>query len=238
MSLFNSDIKFIANRPLLLTALVLQVIFTLLLLHFFPFISGLTRLDNAFLFDRYYTVTGITLIAGIPFIYGLLFSFINLKELHSVNNAGDLVRIPVTKTALLGRMSISAILSFIILLPLIYITDAVSTEGWLRSIYAAFLLAITAPFIFLFTSGFARDRKSWRIISLISVIFLITLPSGLLLHHPWNYFIFFSPYYWTGWAWVIASPSESILYGMISLAISVLLSLMCYRHIFRKSERA
>ena len=238
MSLFNSDIKFIAYRPLLLTALVLQVIFTLLLLHFFPFFSGLTRSDNALLFDRYYTVTAITLIAGIPFIYGLLFSFINLKELHSVNNAGDLVRIPVTKTALLGRMSISAILSFIILLPLIYITDAVSTEGWLRSIYAAFLLAITASFIFIFSAAYAHDMKSWKITSIISVIFLLALPSGLLLHHPWNYFIFFSPFYWTGWAWVIASPSESIVYGMISLAISAIFSLICFRHIFRRSGTA
>ncbi len=135
-------------------------------------------------------------------------------------------------------MSISAVLSFILVLPVIFITGAVSTEGWLRSIYAAFLLAITAPFIFIFSAGFASDRKSWTLHSLISVIFLIALPSGLVLHHPWNYFLFFSPFYWSGWAWVIASPSESMVYGMISLAIAAITGLVCFHQIFRKAGSA
>jgi hypothetical protein len=235
MKLFISDIKFIAHRPLLLTALLSPVIFTLFLLYLYPFISGLTRPDDTLTYGRYYSVTAITLISAIPFLYGLLFSFVHLKEHYSISSPGTEYRIVGTKSVLISRMLVSAALSFILVLPMIYITGAVSTEGWLRSIYAAFLLAMTATFIFIFPAGFASDRKSRTFLSLISLIFLLALPSGLLLHHPWNYFTFFSPFYWTAWAWVIASPTESIAYGMISLAITAISGLICYRHMFRKS---
>jgi hypothetical protein len=237
MKLIFSDIKFIVRKPLLLTWLLSPAIFTIFLLYFFSSITGLTRSDNAFLYDRHYTLTAITLIAGIPFIYGHLFSFIHLKELNFAITSGSEVRVPLTRTTFLKRMAASTVLSFIIVLPVIYVTGAVSTEGWLRSIYAAFLLAITAPFVFAFSACYARDMKSWKIISLISLIFLIALPSGLLLHHPWNYFMFLSPYYWTGWAWVIASPSESVLYGAISVALTTIFSLICFRFILNRSGK-
>jgi hypothetical protein len=235
MKLFISDIKFIANRPLLLTALLSPVIFTFFLLFLFPFISGLNSHEDALSYGRYYSLTAITQVSAVPFIYGILFSFVHLKELNPLSSERAEVHVPGIRSILISRMAISAILSFILVLPMIFITGAVSTEGWLRSIYAAFLLVITAPFIFIFSTCFARDRKSWTILFLITVIFLIALPSGLVLHHPWNYFLFFSPFYWTGWAWVIASPSESIVYGMISLIITVIFSAICFIHIIRKS---
>jgi hypothetical protein len=238
MKLFISDINYIARRPLLLSALLSPVIFTLFLLYLFPFIAGLTRHEDALSYGRYYSLTAITMISATPYIYGLLFSLVHLKEHYSFSSPGTDYRIAVTKSVLISRMSISAVLSFIMVLPVIFITGAVSTEGWLRSIYAAFLLSMTAPFIFIFSAGLASDRKSWTLLSLISVIFLIALPSGLVLHHPWNYFLFFSPFYWSGWAWVIASPSESIVYGTISLAITAIFCLICFRYIFRKSVRS
>jgi len=230
MKLFLSDIKFIANRPLLLTALLMPFIFTLFLLYLFPFIFGLTRSVNAFYYDRYYTVTAITLISGIPFIYGLVFSFIHLKELNTVSGEGAEFELPDTKSFLISRMAFPSILSFVMVLPVIYLTDAVSTEGWLRSIYAALLLAVMSPFIFLFADCFGGNRKNWLFVSLISLIFLITVPSGLLLHHPWNYFAFFSPFYWVSWAWVIPSAAESMLYGLIALTITSSGMWICYRY--------
>jgi hypothetical protein len=234
MKLFIADIKYILRVPALLCALLSPFIIALILLYGFPLVSGLTKSDDAYLFDRYYSIAAITLISAVPIIYGLIFSFMHQAESHSsVNNDG------LTGTDLKWhfklRMAFSVILSFGMILPLIYLADAVPTEGWLRSIYAAFLLAITAPFIFIFSAGFARDGKSWKILSLISLIFLLTVPSGLLLHHPWNYVIFFSPFYWTGWAWVIVSASESMVYGMISLAITAIFTLICFRHFLRNS---
>jgi hypothetical protein len=118
------------------------------------------------------------------------------------------------------RLAVSVFLSFGLILPLICVTDAVPTEGWLRSIYAAFLLSAMTLLVFLFSICFVSDRIRRKLIFFIAALFLMTVPTGLLLHHPWNYFIFFSPFYWLSWAWVIASPAESILYGVISMAIT------------------
>jgi hypothetical protein len=235
MNLIISDIKSIARAPILLCALLSPLIIALLLLYGFPLLSSAIWSDDAMSYLRYYSLTAISLISSIPFIYGILFSFIHLKELHSVINNEDETLDLSTKSLLISRAALSAILSLVMILPVIYITDAVSTEGWLRSIYAAFLLAITAPFIFIFATGFERDRKGWKILFLIAVIFLITVPSGLLLHHPWNYFIFFSPFYWTGWAWVIVSPAESLVYGMISMALTAIFTVICFRNFIRNN---
>jgi hypothetical protein len=234
MKLLISDIRSISRVPILFCALFSPVFITLFLLYIFPLISGFTSSDDIFLYKRYYTVTAITLISAIPFIYGLLFSFIHQGEYHSPGNNDEFANKDV-KWHIYMRMGFSVFLSFSIVLPVIYLTDAVSTEGWLRSIYTAFLLAIMASFIFLFIVGFAGMIKNLKVLSLISLIFLITVPSGLLLHHPWNYFAFFSPFYWLSWAWVIASPAESLLYGIISLSVTATCMRIFYRSFLRNS---
>jgi hypothetical protein len=219
MKLFIADIKYIVRYPVLLCALLSPVIITLFLLYGFPLVSGLTRSDDPFLFDRYYTITAITLISAIPFIYGLLFSFIQQAETHSSVNNDPLAGEDLKQHFKL-RLAFSILLSFGLILPVICLTDAVSTEGWLRSTYAAFLNSVMTSLVFLFSSCFVRDLKRRKLIFIIAALFLMTVPTGLLLHHPWNYFIFFSPFYWLSWAWVIASPAESLLYGVISMVIT------------------
>ena len=236
MKLFISDIKYITGGPVRLAVLLSPIIIILLLLFICPVLSDMTSSGGAFPCGRFYSLTGITLISSIPLIYGLLFSFIHLNNLNDSNNNGTQKSPEEARKNLIIRTAITSFLSFIIVLPVICITDPVLTEGWLRSIYAAFLMAVLGSFVFLFTVGFAREIKNWRGISLISVLFLITVPSGLLFHHPWNYFLFFSPFYWSGWAWVIQSPAESMLYGIISLVISTLGMLVSYRYLVRKSE--
>jgi hypothetical protein len=236
MKLFISDIKFIAYRPVLLIALLSPVIFTIFLLFLFPFISGLNNHEDALAYGRYYSLTAITLASAVPFIYGILFSFVHLKEVHSFSTERAAVKVRGIRRILISRMDISAVLSFILVLPMIYFTDAVSTEGWLRSIFVSLLLATMAPFIFLFITGFSPDMNNRNIISFITLIFLITVPAGLLLHHPWNYFIFFSPFYWISWAWVIGSPSESLIYGMISMFIAFAGMLIFYRFFLKNSR--
>jgi len=233
LKLFIADIKSIARVPVLLCSLLSPIIITLLLLYIYPLFSGLTWAEDTFSHGRYYSVIAITLISAIPFISGLLFSFIHLTESHSSDNSGAEKSNKDSKNHLIERMSVSAFLSFILVLPVIYLTDAVSTEGWLRGIFAASLLAAMAPFIFLFVTGLNGNRRYWKLLSLISILFLITVPAGLLLHHPWNYFTFFSPYYWLCWAWVIASPAESLMYGLISIAITSVSMLIFYRYFLR-----
>lgn len=218
ITLFISDIKSVARVPVLLCTLLSPVFIALFLLYVYPMISSSAMSEDLSLYVRYYSVTAITLIASIPLIYGLLFSFIQIVESHSNGNLGS--QMTGREGHLIIRTAVAAFLSFITVLPVIFLTDPVSTEGWLRSIYAAFLLTVMTTFIFLFAVCFARDIKKRKILFLISAIFLITVPSGLLLHHPWNYFIFFSPFYWLSWAWIITSQAESLMYGIISLAIA------------------
>jgi hypothetical protein len=115
------------------------------------------------------------------------------------------------------------------ILPVIFVTDPVPTEGWVRTIYASLLLSVTAPFIFLFLAAFGSTRGRWTILATISFVFLLALPSGMMLHHPWNYIAFFSPFYWSGWAWVIASPVEAVMYGSISAGVTAAGSIIFYR---------
>ena len=234
MNLFIADIKYIARVPALLCTLLSPVFIALFLLYGFPLVSGLTRSDDAFLFDRYYTIIAITLITVIPLLYGILISFVHLAEsvtsgVHNEPAAKDV------KRHIKQRMVFSISLSFCVILPLIYLTDAVPTEGWLRSIYAAFLLSVMTALIFLFSIFSARSIKLQKIGFFVSALFLMTVPTGLLLHHPWNYFIFFSPFYWISWAWIILSPAESLMYGMISLVIAGIGMLILYRYFTRNS---
>ena len=219
IKLLIADIKYIVRFPALLCALLSPVIIAILLLFAFPLISGLTRSEDAFLFDRYYTVTAITLISAIPLIYGLLFSFVHQTESVSSENKNEFAGKAVNSYFKL-RIAFSVFLGFCVILPLIYLTDAVSTEGWLRNIYASLLLAVMTSLIFLFSICFARNDKGRKMAFFVSALFLMTIPSGLFLHHPWNYFIFFSPFYWLSWAWIIPSPAESLMYGIISLVIA------------------
>lgn len=234
MNLFFSDIKSIARSPVLLCSLLSPVIIALFLLYCFPLFSGSYGSGDVIAYMRYYSLTSITLIFAIPFIYGLLFSIIHLKKLHPPGNMGADSPVRIDKSVLISRMALSSALSFILVLPVIYVTDPVSTEGWLRSVYAAFLLAITAPFIFILAVSFSGGWKK-KAVSVLYLLFLITVPAGLLLHHPWSYFIFFSQFYWAAWAWVVVTPAESLVYGMISAVITAILTVKCFRHFIRNS---
>jgi hypothetical protein len=105
----------------------------------------------------------------------------------------------------------------------------VPTEGWLRNLFAACLLSIQAPFVCLLICILAEKKVKRIPVFVLSCIFLITVPYGLLIHHPWNYLVFFSPFYWVAWAWIIKTPVESFIYGaisvfIISVALTVFLS--------------
>jgi hypothetical protein len=214
---FISDIKFIARMPRLLAGILFPLF--VLLLHFFAskYISVIKDAEKAY---QYYTVTIVSLISAIPFIYGTVFSFMNLHGIRSGDTKASLQPESDKRDLFLIRLAISGLSAFIVVLPVIYITDAVATEGWLRSIYVSILLATTAPFIYAFLTGSGGSILGWRKQSLISVLFVLPVPFGLILHHPWNYLAFFSPFYWINWAWIIPSPGESFIYGLISIAIT------------------
>ena len=231
---FKADIKFIARDPTLLLAFLAQFMLILFLRLVFPLLSDIILLKTAFRLISYYTIVAITMVAIIPMLFGMVYAFIFLDE----NNTHILQPISGTlagkKNLLYMKMVVSLFLSFIMVLLTVILTNPVSTEGWLRTIYISFLLAIQSPFAFLFIGGLAGNKIEGLALSKLYGIILITVPLGLLLHHPWNYLMFFSPLYWISWAWVTSVPSESLLYGGLSIVLTSGGILIFFRHFLKK----
>lgn len=231
---FRADIKFVGRDPMLLVAMSAPVIITLLIKLLFPLISGFILSKTGFHFDNYYTVFALTLLPIIPMLLGIVYAFILLDE----NDTHILQVIAVTpagkKNFLYMRMITPAFLSFILVLMSIFITNPVPTEGWLRTVFIAFMLSLQAPFIFLFIGSLSGNKVEGLAYSKLYGIFLIAVPLGLILHHPWNYFMFFSPLYWISWSWVTSIPGESLIYGGISLVITLGGIILLFRHFLRK----
>jgi len=217
--LLISDIKIIVRAPVLLSAVLSPFLLTIIILIVSSLIPGL-----------YYSLAALTLIAGTPIIYGLVFSAAGLNSHPDVHSA------PKSETLLLlrERIAYSSVTCFAVLIPVIFLTDAVPGEGWIRSIFASVLFSALAPLVFLLSACLATGTKKVIIQVLFCILLLITVPVGLLLHHPLNYFAFYSPLYWAVWAWAIGSPSESLMYGSISLGLSSAGIFLLYRYSCRR----
>ncbi len=128
-------------------------------------------------------------------------------------------------------------LSFVSVLICILITDPVPVEGWLRTAFVIFLLTLQSPFVFFLIATLAENRIEGLALSAIYGIFLITVPLGMLLHHPWNYLAFFSPLYWIGWTWIEYSPVASLEYGIIAIIITSGTIFIFVRHFLKSHNR-
>jgi len=117
------------------------------------------------------------------------------------------------------RIFSSAIISLLLIILIIWLIKPVPSQGWLRTLYAAILLSIQTPFVLLLTRrGFKKIAGSG--LKSFYMLILIALPLGLLVHHPWNYFAFFSPFYWIAWAWMIGPQTEAVICGSIAMISS------------------
>ena len=221
---------------MLLLAISAPFIILILLKLGFPLISGYFQSKTGFQPDNYYTIVALTIIPVTPMLLGLVYAFILLDE----NDTHILQVISVTpagkKTFLFMRMITPAVLSFILILITIFLTDPVPFEGVLRNIYISVLLSCQAPFVFLFIGSLAGNKVEGMVFSKLYGIFLIAVPLGLILHHPWNYLAFFSPLYWISWAWITSSPAESLIYGLIAAALTGGTIIALLMHFVRKHQ--
>jgi fluoroquinolone transport system permease protein len=231
---FKADIKFIARDPMLLMSFLAPFMLILLLRLVFPLLSDFVFVKTGFQINSYYTISAITMVSVIPMLFGMVYAFILLDE----NDMHILQVISVTpagkRNFLYMRMIVPALLSFIMVLFTIVLTNPVPTEGWLRTFYISVLMAVQSPFVFLFIGSLAGNKIEGLALSKLYGIFLVAVPLGLLLHHPWNYFMFFSPLYWISWAWVTSLPGESLVYGAISMMITFGCILIFFRHFLKK----
>jgi hypothetical protein len=197
-------------------------------------LGQITFSKTGFQVNNYYSVVAITLVCFIPYLIGMLFAneLIGERDFQS----SDLLVLPSDrKNFLLIRMLFIAFVCFVLLLLTILLIKPVPSEGWLRNLFAAFLLSIQSPFICLMIRTLAWKKVKQIPVFIVSLIFLIAVPFGLLVHHPWNYFAFFSPLYWLAWAWIIRSPLESLEYGIIALILTLVILIILIRNFLRKN---
>jgi hypothetical protein len=233
-SSFIADSNIILHDKTLLARIVAPFIFILFLKFVFPMLSGAIYSKTGFHLDKYYSLVAITFVSVIPMFPGMVYAFIKM-------NGNDLYTLFVKVAAsedrykfLLLRMTIPVLISFILVMITIIIVKPVPTEGWLRTLFAVGLLSIQSAFVFQFISSLSANRVSGLAISRFYWIFIITVPLGLMFHHPWNYLAFFSPLYWISWAWVAPNPAESFVYGVIAFILTSGSILMLLRHFMRR----
>lgn len=229
ITVFRSDVNSVLKVPRLIIASASPLIIILILLSASGYISFPDNPENAIPLRKYYSIVAISLISAIPFIYGLIFSYIHSGTAYSPDKLEwDQTPVQILDLYFL-RLIISGLSAFTILLAAIFITDVVPSEGWLRSVYVSGLLATMTIFIGAVSTVRAGEKRSWRLRAAFSLLFYLPAPLGLLLHHPWNYLAFFSPFYWINWAWIITAPAESLTYGLISLLLTALILFIFYR---------
>jgi hypothetical protein len=234
LKLFRSDYRIIANDPMILFVISGLFLAIIVLRFLFNVSASIVFSRTGFQLESYYSLIAITLVCFVPFIIGILYANVILDDRGY--QSSDL---PAESTSrnnfLLIRMSFAAFVCFIIVLLTILLVKPVPTEGWLRNLFAAFLLSIQSPFVCLLICTLVKKNVKRISVFILCSIFLITVPFGLLIHHPWNYFVFFSPLYWVSWAWIVRPPVESLMYGTISVIIISIALIVFLRSLLRKN---
>lgn len=229
---FLTDLKMISGNHRLLFASVILFILIIFLTFYFPVLSHHIFNRHGFRLDGYYSLFAITLIGAIPVLigtrYGILFCTDQGNDLWTKSD--EITR--QSRSLLVMRVISTVIVSFFMIVLSVLLIKPVPLQGWLRTIFAIGLLSIQSPLGFIVIS---EGRKTGRLLfSWLSWIILIAMPLGLLFHHPWNYLAFLSPFYWIAWAWLIGSPTESLIYGLIGLALTFAGAFLFFREFFKK----
>jgi hypothetical protein len=217
--------------PVLMFAFFYALLITICCIFIFPLLFPAAVNSNEQGIHHVYNMMTISEISLLPFVIGTFYSYLLVKRFGTEKKIGG-------ETGLSGRkltvsMTISGMLAFMLVFPFILITDPVTSEGWLRSIYASLLIASLTPLIFLLGLRMNKGKISRLGMITISLVLTFSLPAGLLLRHPWNYFAFISPFYWAGWAWVVSSPLEGLVYGIISAAITFAAIILLYKSVLK-----
>ncbi len=232
--LLKTDFKLIIHKPVLLSGVLIPVLLLTVLKFVFPFISALINSGNRLQPDDYFVVLSIILIFSIPLVVGIIlasgFSHRNLLSGPAQNNRKEI------KAVFLVRIFETIILSNILVLLAIIITDPIPFEGWLRSIFIAFLLSLQSVHVVFLITNRIYHKAGNTINYILSVLILIAVPAGLLLNSPFNCLAFFSPLYWISWAWITSVQLESIISGAISIFIISGPVILIYRIIFKKKS--
>ncbi len=176
----------------------------------------------------YYTFIAVSLVFFVPWVNWLLTESNGTVagNEEAANRRYGFLWLPgryVSEIGLQAGINIAGIL------PMILVTNAVASEGWIRSFYITLLLGCSGPMVFSLLNRIMLLTGHRRTILLFSVIVPLSVPLGLVLHHPFNYLDFVSPFYWISWSWIVTPANESLFYGLNGGFISVICSLISMR---------
>ena len=183
---------------------------------------------------KFYKLLSISLLAAIPAIFGIISAKLYLitgqrGELASPENQKNTLRL-----RFYGRATLSFISSLVVTWATMEILNPVPAQGWLRTLYAAILFALQSPASYFINSENRAASGTAKTIRFVYWILLILLPVGLLLHHPYNYPVFVSPFYWSAWAWMITPPWQGLICGIISVFLT---TAACYSVLRKELSR-
>jgi hypothetical protein len=229
LKLFRSDCRIIANYAMILSVISGPLLVIVFMKFLFPAFSDFIYSKTGFPINKYYSLIAITFVCLVPFLPGILYANI-IKDKRDFQSEGLLTVQDANRNFLFMRMLIAALICFILLWLTIILVKPVPAEGWLRNLFIACLLSVQAPLVCLLICTLVMHKVKRISVFVLCCIFLITVPFGLLVHHPWNYFAFFSPLYWVAWSWVIRSPMESLLYGTIAVILTSGVIVLLFRN--------
>jgi hypothetical protein len=233
-STFFEDLKIISLNHRLLIALSILVLIVIILPVCFPAVSHSAYLKTGVQPAKNYTLISLTLIALIPVIIGIAYGKIMSDEVQQKKNNDPGMINRNTPDSTYIRIFTSLTISFILVFLSIWFLKPVPSQGWLRTLYGAMLLSVQTSFVLLLIAGTGAKKIAGISLSIFYLVFLIALPFGLLVHHPWNYLAFFSPFYWIAWAWMIRPQVEAILCGSIAIILSSIVLFILLRYYLRR----
>jgi fluoroquinolone transport system permease protein len=233
--LLKADLKLITIKPILLSLTFIPFLLVLIVKFIYSLIPDLIISGSRLQPENYLTLLLITVISSVPIVAGIVMVAIfdknqNTPESLDFRKRALLISLPV-------RMSEVVLLSFVLVLLSIIVTDPVPDEGWLRTLYVTVLLALQSPLIYLIIANRTCHKAKSIVIYYIGGFFLIAVPVGLLLSYPWNLIAYLSPLYWISWGWVTSTKVESIFCGALSVIMMLGPVLTIYRILLiRKSD--
>jgi len=219
-STFLADLKNIFLNHRLLIVLSILVLFVILLPVCFSSVSHSVDLKTGLHPAKFYTLVSLTALALIPVLVGIAYGRVISDETKTeAINGQDIAGKEVPDTTYF-RIFTSLVLSFLLIVLSSCLMKPVPSHGWLRTLYGVLLLTVQTPFVLLLIGKTGTKKIAGTGISKFYLLFLIALPLGLLVHHPWNCLAFFSPFYWVAWAWMIRPPAEAVICGSIAIILS------------------
>lgn len=233
-STFFADIKTIFLNHRLLIAFSILVLIVILMPVCFPVVSHSLFLETGIHPAKFYTLVSFTVLTLIPVVVGIAYGrVISDETLMTVISSSEIAGQKVPDSTYF-RIFISLVLSFLLIILSTYLMKPVPSQGWLRTLYGVLLLSVQTPFVLLLIGKTGARKIAGTGISKFYLLFLIALPLGLLVHHPWNCLAFFSPFYWIAWAWMIRLPAEAVICGSIAVILSSVILFVLLKYFLRR----